>query len=324
MKRIDLILVMLLTTPIVATGQTVNVSYLNPTFDSGIYKYFRLGTAEDYKAGFMWNNTSTTYGNGNDFSIFTYANRDMTFYTGTGNFIVFPSVGGNMGIGTINPTEKLDVNGNFKARYINTTDGNATSSIFTYPGNQNLYVGAGKDLAGNKNEIILYNYSCLDGCNVPKIQLLGDKIYTPGNVGIGVSDPGSWKLAVNGNIRAKEIKVETNWSDFVFEEDYSLPTLQEVENHIKTNGHLKDIPSAKEVAKNGIFLGEMDAKLLQKIEELTLYSIAQEKQLKDQQTINEQLLTNYQNLDTINNKLITKNKELEARLAKLEAFLIKE
>ncbi len=101
-----------------------------------------------------------------------------------------------------------------------------------------------------------------------------------GNVGIGTTNPGSWKLAVNGNIRAKEIKVETGWSDFVFYDDYKLPTLEEVENYIKEKGHLKDIPSAKEVEKDGIFLGEMDSKLLQKIEELTLYTINQEKKIK--------------------------------------------
>ena len=103
-----------------------------------------------------------------------------------------------------------------------------------------------------------------------------------GNVGIGTINPDSWKLAVNGQIRAKEIKVETSWSDFVFEKDYQLPTLKEVENHIKEEGHLKGIPSAKEVAENGIFLGEMDSKLLQKIEELTLYIIDMNKQLKSQ------------------------------------------
>ncbi len=94
-----------------------------------------------------------------------------------------------------------------------------------------------------------------------------------GNVGIGTLDPGSWKLAVNGNIRAKEIKVETGWSDFVFDPDYDLPSLKEVENYIKQHGHLKDIPSQKEVEKNGVNLGEINSKLLQKIEELTLYII---------------------------------------------------
>ncbi len=91
-------------------------------------------------------------------------------------------------------------------------------------------------------------------------------------------DP-TFKLAVNGHIRAKEIKVETGWSDFVFEETYDLPSLEQVEAQIKEKGHLKDIPSAAEVAENGIYLGEMDAKLLQKIEELTLYIIEQNKRL---------------------------------------------
>lgn len=89
-----------------------------------------------------------------------------------------------------------------------------------------------------------------------------------------------WKLAVNGNIRAKEIKVETDWADFVFEKEYNLATLKEVESHIIKNGHLKDIPSASEVKKNGIYLGEMNSKLLQKIEELTLYTIQQQKEIE--------------------------------------------
>ncbi len=124
-----------------------------------------------------------------------------------------------------------------------------------------------------------------------------------GNVGIGTKNSNSWKLAVNGKIRAKEIKVEAGWSDFVFFDDYKLPSLQEVENHIKENGHLIDIPSAQEVEKNGIFLGEMDSKLLQKIEELTLYTIQQQKEIEN---------------------LKKENKELRSvsdRLAKIEEFL---
>ncbi|NHF58980.1 fibronectin type III domain-containing protein [Flavobacteriaceae bacterium TP-CH-4] len=101
--------------------------------------------------------------------------------------------------------------------------------------------------------------------------------YNAGNVGIGTTDPGTWKLAVNGNLRAKEIKVETGWADYVFEKDYPLPTLEQVAAHIKTKGHLINIPSAAEVAENGIFLGEMNKLLLEKIEELTLYILAQER-----------------------------------------------
>ncbi|MCF2875472.1 MULTISPECIES: hypothetical protein [unclassified Tenacibaculum] len=105
-----------------------------------------------------------------------------------------------------------------------------------------------------------------------------------GDVGIGTTETKGFKLGVNGKIAATEVKVATyaNWADFVFEKEYKLPTLKEVENHIKEKGHLKDIPSAVEVKKDGFYLGEMDAKLLQKIEELTLYTIQQEKELKNQ------------------------------------------
>jgi hypothetical protein len=63
------------------------------------------------------------------------------------------------------------------------------------------------------------------------------------------------------------------WSDFVFKKEYDLPTLSEVEKHIREKGHLENITSEKEVLENGINLGEMNAKLLQNIEELTLYMI---------------------------------------------------
>ena len=99
-----------------------------------------------------------------------------------------------------------------------------------------------------------------------------------GNIGIGKAYPKN-KLEVNGTIRSKEIIVELKeWSDFVFKKVYKLPTLAEVEKHINEKGHLENIPSEAEVLKNGISLGEMNAKLLQKIEELTLYMIEMKKE----------------------------------------------
>jgi hypothetical protein len=89
-----------------------------------------------------------------------------------------------------------------------------------------------------------------------------------------------FRLSVNGNIRAHRVKVYTTWADYVFEKNYKLPTLQEVENQIKLNGHLFDIPSSKEVEEKGIELGEMNKLLLQKVEELTLYVIQMNKEIE--------------------------------------------
>lgn len=95
-----------------------------------------------------------------------------------------------------------------------------------------------------------------------------------GNVGIGTADPKS-KLAVNGEIRATRVKVLDDISvpDYVFEEDYELRTLQETKTYIEANKHLPEIPSAAEIGKDGIDLGDMNMRLLKKIEELTLYQI---------------------------------------------------
>nr|WP_298793781.1 fibronectin type III domain-containing protein [uncultured Allomuricauda sp.] len=106
-----------------------------------------------------------------------------------------------------------------------------------------------------------------------------------GDVVIGTSSvPSGYKLAVDGNIRTREIRVDQDtWPDYVFEEGYDLPTLEEIQKHIEEKGHLPNIPSAKEVKVNGFELGEMDKLLLEKIEELTLHTIEQQKLLNEQQ-----------------------------------------
>ncbi len=114
------------------------------------------------------------------------------------------------------------------------------------------------------------------------------RIERDGNIGIGTSTP-DYKLDVLGTIRANEVKVATGWSDFIFEPDYELKSLDQVEEFIEAYGHLPDIPSAEEVEENGISLGDMDAKLLQKIEELTLYMLEMKKENAEIKLANELL-----------------------------------
>lgn len=125
-----------------------------------------------------------------------------------------------------------------------------------------------------------------DGSFTKRMTILGN-----GNVGIGTATPGSYKLAVEGTIGARKVKVtqQTNWADFVFEPDYQLPSLQEVETFVKKHKHLPDIPSAKEVAADGVDLGEMNRRLLQKVEEQMLYIIELNKMVVEQGRRIEQL-----------------------------------
>lgn len=106
-----------------------------------------------------------------------------------------------------------------------------------------------------------------------------------GNIGFGTLNP-TEKLTVAGKIGAREIKVSTNaGADFVFEPDYKLSDLTELEKFVKTNKHLPEIPTAKEMIENGINLGELNIKLLQKVEELTLHLIEKDKQMSTLQAV---------------------------------------
>lgn len=95
-----------------------------------------------------------------------------------------------------------------------------------------------------------------------------------GNVGIGVTNP-DYKLVVNGGIKAREIFVPSpeEWPDFVFESNYNLPSIAQVKNFVQSFKHLPGIPSAKEIKQTGVNVGDIQVKMLQKIEELTLYVI---------------------------------------------------
>jgi hypothetical protein len=235
------------------------------------------------------------------FILFAMANvsNAQTWSTSDGGVTVYKTnSSGNVGIGITNPAQKLHVyNGsgvsNFQLE--GTYAGTGTAGI------SNFYL---KNTAGGamfgfffKKEagVTFVVQSAFDGTNWIAYNKLnyGTKeleykeglvdikfsntgkilMMNPGNIGIGILNPSS-KLAVNGNITCKEVEVLlTGWSDFVFDDQYNLPSLTEVGSFIKANKHLPGVPSSEEVLKNGIKLGDMNAILVQKIEEITLYMI---------------------------------------------------
>ncbi|MGJ1457876.1 MULTISPECIES: hypothetical protein [Sphingobacterium] len=110
--------------------------------------------------------------------------------------------------------------------------------------------------------------------------ILAIKAISNGNIGIGTPNP-TEKLAVNGTIRAKEIKVEASpWPDYVFNDDHQLMPLDSLASFVKENKHLPNIAPANSVEENGVALGELNRQLLQKIEEMTLYLIDQSREIK--------------------------------------------
>jgi hypothetical protein len=153
-----------------------------------------------------------------------------------------------------------------RVAFVNGTGGYYNSSVYGF-----------RDGADNSAGIGFHTYSNASWVTPMTIK-------ANGKVGIGTAQPDEL-LTVKGKIHAQEVRVDLDvpGPDYVFEKNYDLKSLEEVETYINTNKHLPEIPSAKTMEKEGISMGEMQMKLLQKIEELTLYLIEQQKQNKLQQ-----------------------------------------
>ncbi len=185
------------------------------------------------------------------------------------NTNTFP-LNGNVGIGTITPTNMLQVKANEQKGEICIGGGNGI-------GSGRLFIHA--DLVNDFSYIDVFGDNVYKKLNIDASHLILNA-FSKGNVGIGTTAPNE-KLAVNGNIRAKEIKVEmANWPDYVFEEKHEILSLDSVAAFIRKNKRLPEMPAAEELEKNGISVGDMLKLQQKKIEELTLHLIEKDKDIQ--------------------------------------------
>ena len=228
----------------------------------------------------------------------------QSWQTGTDVLYSYPT-STNVGIGVSSPLYKLDINGRLYLRAASSTNSflhwqwhtlvmgtpagtNAHNSIDLIPGGNNVY-----------SDTLFSRIRMFESPNTSvhneKIELwtAGNCWFNNrGNFGIGTATP-VYKLDVHGVIHGSELRVDsiikakeilvtaTPTADFVFEESYTLPSLSDVESYVQENKHLPEIPSAKEMEINGVSINELAIQLLQKVEELTLYTIEQEKRIKE-------------------------------------------
>jgi hypothetical protein len=252
--------------------------------------------------GTMLNFTSTTDGSNGQFNFMEASDSDGTIFqlNSQGNFFT----DGKAGFGNFNPQFHLTVGPNLNNNYTSSPGiagigimshgiGTAAGNIYLHRDDLTISVNntlgailftggdGGEQLGAEIRGVSAGNWSTgqsssdlvflttTSGSSTPSEKL---RITDNGNVGIG-TDP-SERLTVNGKIRAEEVKVEVvNPPDYVFGAGFELMSLEETKSFISKNKHLPEIPSASEMKANGVDIGDMNMKLLKKIEELTLYQI---------------------------------------------------
>ncbi len=270
----------------------VNNGWLRVKGQRGLY-------FQDYGGGFYMKDTQwiRTWGNKNFYHNTGTMRTDGTFQVGPGGNRFLVNTSGKVGVGTTNPKSELHINSGRKGLLVNGTMGGDNfidyQAVFSFTdtGITESGIKINKKNGGNNFDLLNAFYK--------NEELF--VIRSSGNIGIGVANPND-KLEVAGTIKAQEIEVTLasmedlnlngtlaannitvkangNTADFVFSDTYNLKDLTEVENFIKTNKHLPDIPSAEDMEKQGVNLAEMNKLLLQKVEELTLYAIEKDKEV---------------------------------------------
>lgn len=254
------------------------------------------GLTSETAANFSgWTVTDTTlFSDASSIKAVPYVNKfDGTLYL-PDSVTVLPD--GKLGISTLTPRAPLDISttipDTITAVLSRLSDGNTTGRG-TMLGVHAINASSPNSASfafehhfyGSKNSAITFyrgpavqggfiTFSTNDGSEKMRLD-------ANGNLGIGTTNPGTYKLAVEGTVGVRKLEVKLDsWADYVFHPQYQLPALNEVEKYIAQHHHLPAIPSEKQVIEKGIDVGEMNKLLLQKVEELTLYLIDQQKRIE--------------------------------------------
>lgn len=270
--------------------QTIGVTQENGAASYGGYIGQRAVSANTRQWLVVSGNGSLTL-NANAYNM-DFINGAITAATDA-NLVMRITAAGNVGIGSAAPTTKLAVatssNNASVDQIISVVQSNGVTSFGGYIGQravsentrQGLIVSGTGSLTLNANT---YNLDFITGAITAATDTnLAMRITSGGNVGIGMAAPDA-KLAVAGTIHSQAVKVDmAGWSDYVFKPTYKLPSIAQVKSYIDQHHHLPDMPSANEVMKNGIDVGEIINIQTKKIEELTLYLIEKDYKEKVQE-----------------------------------------
>ena len=250
-----------------------------------------ISSTRSSTTGYSVINFATGTGSSYDWQFYTeaVANPKLHLYkggSGSGEKLTIDNTG-KIGIGTTVPAHKLDVEGDIRtaSNYFLKSVGDGAGIIaydgWPAPGPGSTIFSITRQ-ANNEMRFQTYGFHTFYSGGSTGTEKM--RIDANGNVLIGKTSQinTAYKLDVNGPIRVSEVVVNTTGADFVFDENYALRKLEEVESFIKANKHLPEIEPAKEMQGNGLDLGKMNIQLLQKVEELTLYLIEADKTSKKQ------------------------------------------